>query len=399
MKTLSVIPVLLAIFLPPVTASAFANTDDAHARTSKHLIHSSILEETREVIVRLPPRYDSSQKYPVVYVLDGEWGFEFVASYLDYMSDNEIYPDLIVTAVRNVNRNRDYVPRADSNHPHTGGADYFLTFVEEEWVKFIENKFPTDDRRILLGHSFGGVFTLHTFLTKPGLFDANIALSASAWVGNRILFEEATALFSRPTVPETFVYMAVGEGDGGPTLPSSKDLADLFREQAPETVDWTFSITPQTDHFKNFPSGTHAAFMALFPAWGFAAELRASGEQRGAVGVKTWFAEKQMNLRWRFKPAWFDLSNVAYGLVASDSVEAGLAVMEELRNHYPDSAQVAWFSGSVFLRAGLLNEAEEQTRRAILIAKEDGLDPNTIQIDGLENLLSDIQKSRQDKPR
>ena len=330
-------------------------------------------------------------------MLDGEWNFELVASYLDYMFDNDAFPEMIVTGVQNVNRNRDYVPREDASFRDTGKADDFLEFVKEDWVDFIDYDYSSSQKRVLVGHSFGGVFTLHALFKEPELFDAYIALGSSAWIADRVLFEEADAFFADASGADAFVYMAVGEGDGGPTLPSSTDLAHLFEENAPESMDWTFDITPKTDHFKNFVSGMHDGFMALFPAWGFEGEVKALAEQAGAAGVKVWFAEKENALGFRFKPAWFDMGVTAIGLSRNGNGEAALALMKALRRHYPENAHVANFSATVYSNLQRFERAESEYIRAIAIARERGLHPNAIHIEQLERGLSRVRTLRSEK--
>lgn len=378
-----------------VSGPARADTDRASERTSRHEIQSQPLDEKREIYVRLPQRHEPGRVYPVVYVLDGEWSFDYVAAYIDYLSDNRVYPDVIVTGIRNVNRNRDYVPRPDPYHPHTGEAGRFLQFVAEEWTAFMAQNYQVSPERVLVGHSFGGVFTLNAFFDRPELFDAYIALGTSAWVSGEVLFEKARARFDQGLEKERFVYMAVGEGDGGPTRPSSEKLAALFEKRAPDNLEWTFAVTPRTDHFKNVPSGLHEAFMALFPGWGFAEELKVAGEGGGAEAVNAWFGEKEQRLGWRFQPAWFDLSITAILLARDGRHEAGLAVMAAMRRHFPDDAHVASFSANVFRRTGDLEGAEGELRRAIRLAREQGLDPNAIQIEDLEQALERIEQDRE----
>lgn len=372
----------IAVFI--AFGPAAAETYGSHKRTSEYKIASDSLGEKRTIYVRTPPAYDPSKSYPVVYVLDGEWNFEYVASYLDYMADNEVYPDLIVTGVRNVNRNRDYVPRADPYFADTGEAGAFLDFVEKEWTSLIEEKYPASGERILIGHSFGGVFTLHTLFTKPALFDAYIALGASAWIGDRVLFEEAAHYFADPQNADAFVYMAVGEGDGGPTVPSGEALAALFQEEAPETLEWTFDVTPKTDHFKNVASGMHDAFMELFPAWGFDDEVMAAAAANGPAGVDQWFSEKEAALGWRFKPAWFDMGVAALALTGKGDGAAAMRLMEHMVRHYPDNAQVAAFAGNALEQNERFAEAAAEYERAIKIARKDDLHPNAIHLDRLE---------------
>ncbi len=388
---------LIVIFVATTTiaGNAAADTYGSAERTSEHTITSKQLGEEREIYIRTPPNYvRGDNAYPVVYVLDGEWNFEFVASYLDYMFDNEVYPEMIVTGVKNVNRNRDYVPQKDAYFDDTGEADKFLGFVTDEWIEYVDMEFSTSGERVLIGHSFGGVFTLHTLFREPEQFDAYIALGSSAWIADQVLFNEATAFFEGVKNTEAFVYMAVGEGDGGPTVPSSTDLAALFEEKAPASLEWTFRITPKADHFKNFAAGLHDAFMALFPAWNFEEEVRAHGESRGAAGVNAWFYKKRAALGFRFKPAWFDMGVTAIALSQNDKGEAALALMAQLRTYYPGNPHVAAFSASVFENLEQFAHAEQEILRAIAIANKRKLHPNEIHIDQLKRRLDGVRDAQ-----
>ncbi len=371
------------------TALLLASTTSAEWQSSANrestlTIQSKALGEERTVVLRLPARFDANKAYPVVYVLDAEWNFEYIAAYLDNMVLNGNYPPMVVTGIVNVNRNRDYVPRSDPHFMHTGEADSFLAFAENEWMPAIESRFSGAEARVLVGHSFGGVFALHTLFTQPELFDAYLAMGSSAWIGGGVLLEEARALFASDATPDAFVWMAVGEGDGGPTVPSSRDLAAVFELEAPPSLEWTFSVTPRTDHFTNFITGTHEAFMALFPAWGFKEELAQSARALGAKGVEDWFAGKQAALDWRFQPNWFDLGVTALGL-ARDPVtaDAALAVTAALRNFYPDNAFIALYSATVYESAQQFELALSETERALALAQAQNLDPNELQLEML----------------
>jgi len=389
-----VILIVSSLLLTLVPAAVPASTFNSAERTTTHIVTSDALGEQRTVIVRTPPGYDPAQDYPVVYVTDGEWIFELVASYLDYMADNDVYPSLIVTSITNVNRNRDYVPRVDAGFDDTGGADRFLEFVRDEWVPFVTDRYSVTDDRILLGHSFGGVFTLHTFFTESDLFEAYVALGSSAWIADGVLFEEAEAWFRAPRNADAFVYMAVGEGDGGPTVPSSRDLAALFEERAPDSLEWTFDVTPRTDHFKNVISGMHDAFMALFPAWGFAEQLATLSASEGDAGVDRWFADMESTLAYRFQPAWFDLGVAAMRMMRAGQAKEALATMRNLRTHHPDNPYVASFSATVFEQSGRLADAASEFERAIKIAREHDLHPNGIHVARLQRGLERVNAAQ-----
>ena len=81
----------------------------------------------------------------------------------------------------NVDRNRDFLPSHDEDVPTSGGADKFLEFISSELMPFMDENYPVKGEDILLGHSFGGVFTMFALLEEPELFDAYLAGDPSFW--------------------------------------------------------------------------------------------------------------------------------------------------------------------------------------------------------------------------
>lgn len=381
------------------SAPAGADTIDSAERTHRHTIKSATLGDKREIFVRTPPAYRRGDALPVIFVTDAEWNFDFVAATFDFLTDNGALPPIIVTGVRNINRNRDFLPRDDADYNDSGKADAFLSFVRNDWVPFIASKYSNSNDRALIGHSFGGVFSLYAFFTEPDLFDANIALSPSSWVADRVLFEEAAALFDSGKDLNSFVYIAVGEGDGGPTTPSSKELAAMFEMRAPATLDWTFEITPQADHFWNFTDGLNAALMKLFPSWGLADEARHSGETNDVDGVNAWFDAKEEALGFRFFPSWFDFGIAAIRLSRGDNPEAGVAMIDRTRKYHVENANFAAFAAQVNENAGHFDRAIEEYKLAILIAERDGLHPNAIHLDRLKAGIERIRAKKAEAAR
>lgn len=78
--------------------------------------------------------------------------------------------------------------------PLPGGADRFLDMIAGEVLPAVERLAPLDPaRRALAGHSYGGLFTLHTLFTRPGLFEAHIAGSPSIWWQDRAILASEEA--------------------------------------------------------------------------------------------------------------------------------------------------------------------------------------------------------------
>ncbi len=135
----------------------------------------------------------------------------------------------------------------------------------------------------------------------------------------------------------------------------------------------------------------HDAFMALFPAWGFAGQVTDAGISGGSDGIDRWFAEKENVLGYRFVPAWFDLGVAAMGLSGDGHQKAAMAIMQNLRRHHPVNPHVASFSAGAFEKAGLLEEAAGEYRRAIDIAQRHNLHPNEIHLGRLQRGLKRVE--------
>ncbi|KAL4907828.1 Alpha/Beta hydrolase protein [Aspergillus multicolor] len=84
-------------------------------------------------------------------------------------------------------------PKSDETYGY-GGADGFLSFITGVVQPFIQTEaFPrvTFARTAIFGHSYGGLFVLHTLFTRPSSFDIYLAASPSIWWSDRFILSEA----------------------------------------------------------------------------------------------------------------------------------------------------------------------------------------------------------------
>ncbi len=142
-----------------------------------HTFYSNILKESREIWVSVPSDFHADMKgmkFPVALVLDGPDHFYSLTGMLDRFSrnpGNEVCPPMIVVGLVNTDRERDFNP--DLN------KDIFSGFLRDELLPYIDNHFPTQPFRILIGHSLAGLSTIHTALSNEELFKGYIAIDPS----------------------------------------------------------------------------------------------------------------------------------------------------------------------------------------------------------------------------
>lgn len=162
----------------------------------KLTLHSRILNEHRPYWVYLPPSYQpnahsSPQKYPVLFVLDGEWNFPWASEVVQFMADSLQIPELIVVGIPNIDREKDLTPTHAPRDATSGGGLAFETFISEELAPEVNGRFRTVPYRILAGHSLGGALVADAFLRQTNGFQASIAIDPSLWWDNGVLVQRA----------------------------------------------------------------------------------------------------------------------------------------------------------------------------------------------------------------
>lgn len=178
-------------------------------------IYSGTLKEQRPYLVYLPPSYRDTtylpQRYPVLYVLDGDVHFHSLTGVLQFLSSatNGVLamPEMIVVAIPNTDRMRDLTPtRADLDYEGkvsavlktTGGGPRFLQFMQGELIPNVERTYRTAPYRVFVGHSLGGITVIDALFSMPTAFNAYVAIDPSLWWDNRVLLRRTPAMVSTP---------------------------------------------------------------------------------------------------------------------------------------------------------------------------------------------------------
>ena len=80
-----------------------------------------------------------------------------------------------------------------------GGAPQFLKFILHQVRPQIDRLVRTDPhKQTLWGHSYGGLFVLHTLFNEPQAFTRYVAADPSLWWQNGLMLQYAEPFFRRP---------------------------------------------------------------------------------------------------------------------------------------------------------------------------------------------------------
>lgn len=257
---------IAGLVLPAVSAAAGpAATEVTGSVPLDHLpalrgdyfrIHSEAVDRPFHIYVRLPADYEArpDQRYPVVYLLDGDSLFPILAVHHLFLTFDESLPEAIVVGIAYggfepaVNRRDvDFMAPDPGLSPEAAGAPAFLRFLEAELLPTVEQRYRADPaRRILFGQSHGGSFVLYSALANPDLFWGRIASNPS--------FRPEAGLFhGRPA--------AASRKDLGLVVTSGSRDRPALRERA---LRWFESWAGRKDvpwaiHTVTIDNGTHAA--------------------------------------------------------------------------------------------------------------------------------------------
>jgi predicted alpha/beta superfamily hydrolase len=176
---------------------------------SKHLVNS------RRLLVYLPPEYekDKSQRYPVLYMHDGQNLFDDATSFAGEWHADETaealikegkIPPLIIVGIENAGGERvdEYTPVTSRGEGGRGAL--YAKFVVEEVKPFIDQAYRTRPDRASTGvggSSLGGLISLYIVKQYPDVFGRCAAVSPSLWwnLGQFLAEAQADATWARGT--------------------------------------------------------------------------------------------------------------------------------------------------------------------------------------------------------
>jgi len=184
----------------------------------KDSLNSTVLGESREFYVDFPDSYveGSDTKYPVVYILDGDVMLNALHTVHSYYSGG-FMPEMILIGISNAdNRVRDLTTselserRGQAYNQENGGAEKFTDFIQSELIPFVEDKYPVTNYRTLIGHSYGGLFTVNMLLKHTDAFENYLAIDPSMDWDQQKLLQESKEILSQNRFLGKSLFVSLG---------------------------------------------------------------------------------------------------------------------------------------------------------------------------------------------
>lgn len=258
MKAVSVV-LALGLALAPAMAAAAPDQPAAAAAAPLQVKGAQQFDlaaadgRSYRIFVSVPDKPAPRGGYGVFYVLDGNALFLTAMETVRAMERRPDVPRDLATVVVGIGypdgvdigsaRTLDLTPPGSGNpriSAASGGADAFLDFIEGRLKPRIATLAPVDPaRQALFGHSFGGLFVLHSMLRKPEAFAVRAAASPSIWFDRADIARQlADTLATRaPRSPPLKLLLTAGEYEQAlsplaHSRPNVAKLALLQKERA-----------------------------------------------------------------------------------------------------------------------------------------------------------------------
>ena len=324
---------LLLILVPIITLTSNAQTDNKIVIGKVDSVYSTILNEKRKVWIYVPNINDmqnSKQRFPVVYLLDGEGHFQSVVGMIQQLSQvngNTIFPEMIVVGIPNMDRTRDLTPtHIESDLPmmdssfskNTGGGENFAAFLEKELMPHIDSTYPTQPYRLLIGHSFGGLTVMNIITNHTKLFNAYIAIDPSMWYDKERFLKTTQNKLSSQKYTGTSLYVGIAN-----TMAEGMTLEKMKKDTSSDTrhirsifaMDKFIKATPQNElkyASKYYGDDDHGSVPLI-------------SEYDGLRFIFSWY-------RFKFTP--------------SDFTSPNTAVVQRLKEHYQTASKEFGYKAS-----------------------------------------------------
>ena len=354
------------------------------ADTVKRLaIKSAVLGEERVVLVRTPAGYETNKlKYPVLYMTDGDGHMAHTAGTVDFLTRNGRISDLIVVGVTNTDRTRDLTPvkstaktpNGDPQFPTSGGADNFLKFFQTELIPEIEKQYRVQPYRIFAGHSLGGLFAIHSMISKPGLFNSYIAVSPSLQWADAEALKRATEFLQNQKELNVTLYVSLGN-EPGAIGDSFENFRNVLSKTNIKGFAWQAEQMADEDHGSVVLRSHYGGLRKVYEGWQGARDPQTGAISGGLQGADAHYKKLSNKFGYSIPTPEALINQMGYQYIFAGQPDEAIAVFKTNVERYPASANVYDSLAEAYERGGKLELAEPLYDKARVLGEQNN-DPN-----------------------
>jgi uncharacterized protein len=363
--------------------SSAAIAQPATGTVTRLVLKSTVLGEDRIVLVRTPAGYETNNvKYPVLYMTDGDAHMGHTSSTIEFLTRNGRISDLIVVGVTNTDRTRDLTPvrstaktpAGELQFPTSGGSDNFLKFFETELIPEIEKQYRVQPYRILAGHSLGGLFAIHSMISKPGLFNSYIAVSPSLQWENGEALKRAEEFLKKQKEMNVTLFVSLGN-EPGPIGESFDSFRQMLSKTNIKGFEWQAERMADEDHGSVVLRSHYFGLRKVFDGWQIPRDPQTGAVSGGLKGADAHYKKLSEKFGYSIPTPENIINQLGYQHLFNNQPEDAIAVFKTNVERYPNSANVYDSLAEAYERGGRIDLAEPLYDKARTLGEQNN-DPN-----------------------
>eukprot|EP00388_Colpodella_angusta_P010840 GDKJ01028048.1.p2 GENE.GDKJ01028048.1~~GDKJ01028048.1.p2 ORF type:complete len:420 (-),score=44.77 GDKJ01028048.1:2811-4070(-) len=246
-----------------------SNTIFSQNKKITDTISSQRLNEEREITIGLPPSYNknTSQKYPILVLLDGDFLFDPFQGALSYGYYWDDLPEVIIVGIsqnKNNERETDCTVDQTTGLPSEKGEQFF-EFIGMELIPYIQKKYRTAPFKMIAGlDTTAGFLNLYLYKDNP-VFDAYISMSPELPAEMEKNIPARLSTIAKPI----FYYHSSADGDVKKMRNRIMALDEEAKKIKKETLNYRFDDFKGASHYSlvlnSIPSALYQIFSVYQP--------------------------------------------------------------------------------------------------------------------------------------
>ncbi len=197
----------------------------------KFTIQSKILNTTNDIQIYLPNSYSTSkEKYPVLYLLDGQRFFTNAVAIQKSVRSPLTLPEMIVVSVNS---------KRTTRRPLFGDGKKYTSFIKNDVIKFVDANFRTTKERVIFGWEAAAYYISEMILQEKDLFSGAI-VSDGGLASEKIIkgFQSEK---------EIYLYIANSKRDIY-YVKSTERFSERLKQISPKNLRWKYELFNEEVH-------------------------------------------------------------------------------------------------------------------------------------------------------
>ena len=249
----------------------------------------------------------------------------------------------------------------------------FLDFFEQELFPYVDEHYRTLPYRVFSGHSFGGLFALNAFFSRPEMYRAVISISPVLnWDEDLPLRQAKRFLSDRSEVKATLFVAMANEEEGQPKPNYLDRFEEILKGTQAKDFNWEVKRITDESHNSVVLRAQYWGLKKIFGDWSPPRDAETGAFIGGIDGLKKHYEVLSERFGFPIIPAELQVNAIGYQSLFADDLATAIKIFRYNLSLYPESPNVYDSLAEALAKAGKSEEALINYTKAVETAERVG---------------------------